>query len=121
MILVYCSKCGAKNKDDAKICAKCGESIYPPVGKVIERRAETCFGPRKRREPHVEECFGVPRGGAIFGILLGAVIIIVGLLYVMGQFFGWTIDVWETLWPLVLVIIGVLILAGAVYGLSRRR
>ncbi|GAH28184.1 unnamed protein product, partial [marine sediment metagenome] len=53
--------------------------------------------------------------------LLGAVIIIVGLLYVMGQFFGWTIDVWETLWPLVLVIIGVLILTGAVYGLSRKR
>lgn len=120
--MVYCSKCGAKNKADTKICAKCGESLYPPsVGKEIERRAETCFGPRKRREKHVEECFGLPRGGAIFGILVGAIIIIVGLLYLLGQYLGWTIEFWSTLWPLIIIAVGILIFAGAVYGLSRRR
>jgi len=68
-----------------------------------------------------EECFGLPRGGAIFGVMIGAVIIIVGLLYLLGQIFDWEVNVWETLWPLLMIVVGILILAGAAYGLSRRR
>lgn len=122
MILVYCPKCGTKNPDDAEVCKKCGERLYPPLEKKIERGVhQACFGPRKRRERYVEECFGLPRGGAIFGILVGAIIIIVGLLYRLGQYLGWTIEFWSTLWPLLIIAVGILILAGAVYGLSRRR
>ncbi len=116
MILVYCSKCGAKNKDDAKICAKCGESIYPPVGKVIERRAETCFGPRKRREPHVDECFGLPRGGAIVGIVIGLLIILFGVSWILSRYYNISIEIW----PIAVIIFGILIIAGVLYGLRRR-
>jgi hypothetical protein len=59
-----------------------------------------------------QECFGLPRGGAIFGLFIGIIIIIVGL----QQFFGWDIDVG----PLAIIIIGVLFIAGALYGLMRR-
>ena len=122
--MVYCSKCGTKNKKNAKICAKCGESLYPPsvgkeierkaetVGKEIERRAETCFGPRKRREPHAEECFGLPRGGAIVGIVIGLLIILVGI--------SWILDIQIEIGAFAVIIFGILILAGALYGLSRR-
>jgi phage shock protein C len=27
-MMVYCQKCGKKNKDDAKYCIKCGNSLY---------------------------------------------------------------------------------------------
>ena len=59
-----------------------------------------------------DECFGLPRGGAIFGLFIGVIIIIVGL----QQVFGWEIDIG----PFATLMFGVLILAGAIYRLSRR-
>lgn len=60
-----------------------------------------------------DECFGLPRGGAIFGLFIGLIIIIVGL----QQLFGWEIDVG----PFAIIIVGILFVAGAIYGLSRRK
>lgn len=115
--MVYCSKCGAKNKDDAKICVKCGEGLYPPsVEKAIERRAETCFGPRKRRKPYEEECFGLPRGGTIVGIVIGLIIIFAGISWILSSYYDVSIEIW----PIAVIIFGMLILAGALYGLRRR-
>ncbi len=68
------------------------------------------------REKRVEdECFGLPRGGAIFGLFIGVVIILLGLTQIPGLLpedfeFGW----------LVIVAFGLLIIAGAVYKLARR-
>jgi uncharacterized membrane protein YvbJ len=104
--LVYCSKCGAKNKDDAKKCAKCGESLYLP---------------RERRERHVEECFGIPRGGAIFGILIGAIIIIIGILYFLSKIFGWIIEFTDIFGVLILFAVGIMFFAGGFYRLRRER
>jgi len=119
MILVYCSKCGTKNRDDAKVCKECGEGLYPlPVGKEIERRVETCFGPRERRErrPMEDECFGLPRGGTIFGIIIGLIIILAGIFWMIDHYYKVSIEIW----PIAAIIFGILILAGALYGLSRR-
>lgn len=60
-----------------------------------------------------DECFGLPRGGAILGLVIGVLIIIVGL----QQLFGWQID----LGPFAIIIFGILIVAGAIYGLTRKR
>jgi len=39
--MVYCSKCGKKNKDDAKFCNKCGNSLEIKKGKtVFEQKVE---------------------------------------------------------------------------------
>ena len=62
-----------------------------------------------RRE---DECFGLPRGGALFGLLIGAIIIIVGL----QQIFGWQIDIGAY----AIIVVGILFVAGAVYKLTRR-
>ncbi|MDH5685773.1 MAG: zinc-ribbon domain-containing protein [Candidatus Hadarchaeaceae archaeon] len=104
--MVYCSKCGAKNKDEAKICVKCGESLYLP---------------RERRERHVEECFGIPRGSAIFGILIGAIIIIIGILYFLSKIFGWIIEFTDIFGVLILFAIGIMFFAGGFYRLRRER
>jgi len=109
--MVYCTKCGTNNAEDAKFCVKCGAALYPE--KRRERREDTCFGPR--REGRVEEeCFGIPHGGAIVGIIFGAIIIFLGLAIVSGQ------DVGRWIWPLFLIIIGLLIIIGAIYGFRRR-
>ena len=60
-----------------------------------------------------DECFGLPRGGVIFGLFIGIIIIIVGL----QQLFGWEIDIG----PFAIIILGLLFVAGAIYTLTRRR
>jgi hypothetical protein len=62
-----------------------------------------------------DECFGIPRGGAIFGLFIGIIVIIVGL----QQVFGWQIDV--DVGPFATIIVGLLFVVGAIYGLTRRR
>jgi uncharacterized membrane protein YvbJ len=110
--MVYCVKCGAKNEDDAEVCVKCGAPLHGPK-RVTTRRENTCFGPRgeKRFE---EECFGLPYGGAIFGILFGIIILILGVAWIIER------DVWKYMGPLMVIVIGILIIAGIAYRFSRR-
>lgn len=126
--MVYCTKCGTKNRGNAKVCKECGESLISPsvgeeierraeaAGKEIERKAKTCFGPQKGRERHEEECFGLPRGGTIVGIIIGLIIIFAGINWILSHYYDVSIEIG----PFVVIIFGVLILAGALYGLSRR-
>ena len=106
--MVYCTKCGTKNPDDAKVCTQCGESLYP--GAYPTQRYE------RRRE---EECFGLPRGGAIAGLFFGVIIILVGTVFLLQQT-GVIVKYLETFWPLILIAFGILVLAGGLYGLRRR-
>lgn len=99
--MVYCTKCGAKNEEDAAVCVKCGTPLVAP--------------PPWRREhwrPAEEECFGLPHGGAIIGLIIGIIIILVGLsmLPPIGKYIG----------AVLVIIIGILILAAALYRYSRR-
>jgi len=109
--MVYCPKCGTQNEDDAKFCKKCGADLYK--GETVEKRAEAHAGPSRRHMD--EECFGLPYGGAIAGVIVGLFIILIGLWMVFG------LNVWNWLWPTVIIIIGVLIVAGAIYGRRRYR
>ncbi len=120
--MVYCTKCGIKNEEDANYCTRCGANLEGPREKRLERYAKEWgeeFGRRaeewgeqfgRRAE---EECFGLPHGGSIAGLIIGVIIILVGLSWFTGF-------EWGLFWPVIVIIFGILILAGAVYGLSRR-
>jgi len=105
--LVNCSKCGVANRDDAKFCVSCGSMLS---AERVKKR-DDCFG---SSEPE-KACFGLPYGGVIVGIVIGLFIVIWGLAQLAGQ------SVSQYIGPLILIMIGVLIVAGAIYGLSRRR
>jgi type IV secretory pathway VirB2 component (pilin) len=60
-----------------------------------------------------DECFGLPLGSSIIGILIGIAIIIAGA----RELFGWNID----FGPYATIIIGILLIAGAIYTMSRRK
>jgi len=108
--MVYCTKCGTKNEEDAAVCVKCGASL---VARPAWRRE------RRRREKEEQECFGLPHGGAIVGLIIGIIIILVGISQVPGILPE--IDLGKYIWALAIIILGVLILAGALYSYSRRR
>ncbi len=99
--MVYCTKCGTKNEDDAVVCVKCKEplSSHPPT--------------RRERRRKENECFGLPHGGAIGGLVLGLMIILWGVTAVL--------DVDFPLWAFIIIIFGTLMVAGALYTITRKR
>ncbi len=103
-IMVYCTKCGTKNDEDATVCVKCQQ----PLGSYQPTRRE-----RRRKE---DECFGLPHGGSIVGLIIGIIIILWGVSHFVEE-----IDFGEYFWPLIVIIFGTLIVAGAIYQVSRRR
>ena len=118
--MVYCTKCGTQNEDEASNCVNCGASLRVSRRESrgweeeIEVRAEE-FGERaeefgRRME---SECFGLPRGNSIIGILIGLAIILVGV----RELLGWSIDIG----PFAAIVVGVLIIAGVLYQKSQGR
>jgi len=68
-----------------------------------------------------KECFGLPHGGTIVGLIVGIIIIIVALSWIPGLISPEVREVTDPLfWPVVIIVFGILILAGALYGLRRR-
>lgn len=96
--LVYCTKCGAENEDDAAECASCGEPLRRPIK-------------RYRRRFEDDLCFGSSGGTPVVGILFGLLIVLWGLSSLMGRVFHWF--AWGSLWPLFVIALGLLILYNA--------
>ena len=120
--MVYCSKCGTKNEESAETCVKCSAKLNVSRAKSLEKTIEEGaeeFGKRaeawgksfgKRPE---EECFGLPHGGIIFGLLIGIIIIAVGVTSLA--------KIPLDFWSLLIIVFGVLVLGGAIYTLTRKR
>jgi uncharacterized integral membrane protein len=103
-----CQACDYKNDDDAEYCARCGAALSEIKTKPVKGEGEDCYGDEDN------QCFGLPHGGAIFGIIIGIVIIVWGLSSITG------FPIWNYFWPLILVLFGLLIVAGAIYAMRRR-
>lgn len=107
--MVYCPKCGTKNEDTAEFCVSCGAALQ--TGTVASRRHE-----RRKAE---QECFGLPHGGAIVGIVVGAIILLWGG-FMLAQQAGWIAQT-PDFWYIIIIIVGILIVAGAIYKITRPR
>lgn len=107
--MVYCPKCGTQNDDAAEFCVKCGASLQ--TGTVYSRRRE-----RRKAE---QECFGLPHGGAIAGIVFGVIILIWGITTLLQQS-GIIAETFE-FWYIIIMIIGILIVAGAIYSITHSK
>jgi uncharacterized membrane protein YvbJ len=106
--MVYCSKCGTQNPDTNVNCSNCGAPLY-----TIGQRYPGSDREHYRRMEN--ECFGLPNGGMIVGIVIGVIIILVGLSLFLQATYGIKID----FWPFILIIFGVLILLGALFRQRR--
>jgi ribosomal protein L40E len=79
--MVYCSKCGIKNEEDATFCKECGTSLF------VNKKDTSMHNDKCE-----EECSGSARG---FSIFWGVIIILIGLWVIfefvlerMGYFSG---------------------------------
>jgi len=107
--MAYCPKCGTQNEDTADFCVKCGASL----------QTSTISSRRRERRKAEQECFGLPHGGAIAGIVFGVIILIWGLTTLLQQT-GYIAETFE-FWYLIIIVVGVLIVAGALYSLTHSK
>jgi uncharacterized membrane protein YvbJ len=91
--MVYCTKCGTNNADDAAVCVNCGAPLHgasseskPYVGRV---RYEREFGSHRR-------------GGPIVGLIIGVIVIFIGLSLLLEQY-----DIVIPWWEIILILFGV--------------
>jgi putative Mn2+ efflux pump MntP len=68
--MVYCSKCGAQNSDEADNCEDCGSNLRSP-----SLRKPTPSSP-------------------VVGIVFGSIIIFIGVISVLGRYFGTMMGNW---------------------------
>jgi hypothetical protein len=99
------------NDDDAEYCSKCGTPLKGNGEDSHGRR----YHDRDARYHHRNECFGLPNGGLIVGIVFGILLILFGISSIYGFAF------WDYVWPLVVVLFGILIVVSAIYNYTRRR
>ena len=110
--MVYCSKCGTQNPDTNTVCSNCGAPLY-----TVGQRYPGSDREHYRRVEN--ECFGLPNGGMIVGIVIGVIIILVGLGLFLQATYGISINFWQYIWPFIIIIFGILILLGALYRQRR--
>jgi uncharacterized membrane protein YvbJ len=103
--MVYCHNCGTKNEEEDEYCSKCGT----PLKETVEKR----YRPEHRRRQR-DECFGLPHGNIIVPLVIGVILILSGLSAIYG------FEFWQYLWPALIVLIGLLIIAGAIYQTRRK-
>ncbi len=96
--MVYCTKCGTENLDNADICTNCGASLAdrPTRFRSNDQDLEMCFGGRSK---------------TMAPIIFGAIMILVGLSFLLERTFAWIN--FENLWPLIIIAIGLMIVYNA--------
>jgi hypothetical protein len=97
--LVYCSKCGVENEEDATVCKECGASL---------RRQSTRVYRRRRGD---DLCFGSKGGFNWFGLFIGAMIILAGLSQLLQDTYEWASL--DRLWPIPVILLGLIIVYNA--------
>ena len=103
--MVYCTRCGTNNSDDARVCSNCGAPLYATGRSQDMERIEG-------------ECFGIPTRSIYFGVAIGLIIIFFGVFTLLQQ--SNILPANLELWPFIIMIFGILIIVGAITRRSRR-
>jgi hypothetical protein len=102
----YCQKCGSEVSEDMAFCSRCGATLKVEKPPVEVRRAEKAEKGEKQEKEKRE--FGVI--GPLAG---GLILIFAGFLFYLAVT-GYL--EWQVIGPLLLIIVGIIILVGIVYG-----
>jgi len=105
--VVYCSKCGTLNSDDASVCSNCGAPLH---GARVES------SPYTRHRRWEEEYRDYPRrSGAFAALAMGLIIILAGFSILLSDVYNINIP-WGSIF---LVFVGVLMIVAGLRARSR--
>lgn len=107
--MVYCTKCGVENKDEARYCIKCGSPLFG------ERRERPEKYEKEEREGR-KMCFGPPLS-TYWGVIIGILIVAAGSFFLLQQ--SGLIPRTVEIWPLFAIILGILIIISVLHRPKR--
>jgi ribosomal protein L40E len=98
--MVYCTKCGTQNPDDANVCSHCGA----PIQRVAAGSDD--WGPYWRhRDYRDREQYYVRRSGGFGALFVGAIVVIFGLTLFFSQYYNVPVN-WNAAWAVILILVG---------------
>jgi len=119
----YCPKCGSKVRAEMSFCPKCGASLkaeqapaptVPPVPYRAEKAEKSEKGEKEERPEKVEgERYEIQRFAWIGPLIGGLILIFAGLTFYVAVTASFR---WEVIGALSFIIIGIVIIVGAVYA-----
>lgn len=122
----YCEKCGAKISGDMTFCPQCGAAL--PKGAVPPERYRSEKAEKQEKHEKQEKDEKTEKGepekyekreyGIVGPLIFGIILILVGFMFYLV-----TTGVLEarSIFPFVLVIIGAIVIVGAVIGVTMAR
>jgi len=107
--MVYCTKCGTNNAEDATVCVNCGAPLY-----VTGTESRSYWGHRQ----YAREYYGFHRrSGALAPLIIGIVIVLIGFSLLLNETFNIRIPWWE----IILILVGAWFIARAAMRMKRKR
>ena len=112
--MVYCSKCGTKNDDDARFCKSCGATLGGPFPPFERRREDKCE----------EECSGKSHSNTwtYFWITILAIIAVGLILSIALKLFEKRLPSWMAgfdFWEICPLLVGIVIVIFVISALIR--
>lgn len=125
--MAYCPKCGSKTREDMNFCPKCGAQLKiekaeapaptptPPAPVRVEKEEKRENGEKgeKQEQQEKEERYEKRQSSFIGPLIGGFILIFAGLAFY--TVLTTTIS-WQVLGAIFFVIIGIIVIAGAVYA-----
>ncbi len=108
--MVYCHKCGTNNNGEGShICSKCGTRLKSeePSSDEIDNKIY--------RYHHRTEYFGLPTASLVVGLLFGSILILLGI-SILYRF-----SIWKYIWPIIVILLGILIITTAISNYARNK
>lgn len=98
--MVYCTKCGTLNPDDANVCSHCGAPIQRSAA-----GPEECGPYWRHRHHHTHEEYYSRRHGDFGALFAGTIVVILGLALFFSQYYNVPFN-WDATWAVMLILLG---------------
>lgn len=106
--MIHCTKCGTGNEDNATVCINCNAFLHSQSPKEkLDMKPRCCEGERGYRR----------WGGALIGILIGVIVILIGFSLLIRQLYDISIPWLE----LIMIFFGIYLVIRALTKMNRKR
>ena len=123
--MVFCSICGGENEEANKFCAKCGAPLKEDVPQTSYRRRRHEKYEKEEKDEKQEKQEKEEKGEKSeveernWGLLVGFLIILVGVIQLIDRFYGRGWARWDRLWPIPVIVFGLFIIWNGIKARER--
>ena len=123
--MVFCPECGVENDDEAVYCTRCGAVLKGGRRRVYytwgwgEKGEKDEKEEKREKDEKDEKHEKAEEERRTWGIIIGFLIIIMGAISLVDRWYGFGWARWERLWPILVIVVGLLIIWGGIRARER--